>query len=101
MHDGAPHPAQRFIRAGDEFGTRLGEHLDDHIVGNQFLLDQFTDKIEIGLRGGRKPHLDFLEADFYQHVEHAAFSARVHGLDQRLVAVAQIHAAPRGRCGND
>jgi len=80
-HDGAARAAQRFIGARDEFGARLREHLDDNIVRNQFLLDQFSDKIEISLRGGWKPNLDFLEADFDQHVEHTAFSGRIHRLD--------------------
>ena len=35
--------------------------------------------------------------DRNKHVEHPALARRVHGLDQRLVAVAQIDAAPDRR----
>ena len=62
--------------------------------GHQVLLDDFAHEIEIGLRGGGKSDFDFLEAYFHQHVEHAALAGAVHGFDQRLVAVAQIDAAP-------
>ena len=69
--------------------------------GTRLLLDDFAHEIEIGLRRGGKSDLDFLEADFHQHVEHAALAGRIHRFDQRLVAVAQIHAAPRRRRGDD
>ena len=97
MHDRAPRTLQRFVRSRNQCGPRLRQHLDGHIVGNQFFLDDFAHKIEIGLRGGRKSHLDLLEADFHQHVEHAPLTRRIHRFDQRLIAVAQINAAPHWR----
>jgi hypothetical protein len=39
--------------------------------------------------------------NFHQHVEHAPFARGIHGLDERLIAVTQIHAAPGGRRGDD
>jgi len=75
--------------------------LDGHIVGYQALFDDFAHEIKIRLRGGGKAHFDFLESDFDQHVEHAAFARRIHRLDQRLIAIAQIDAAPHGRCLDD
>ena len=94
-------PLQRFVGARNELRTRLGQHLDGDVVGNQVLLDDFAHEVEIGLRRGRKSHLDFLEADLHQHVEHAALARRIHRFDQRLIAVAQIDAAPDRRRLND
>ena len=67
------------------------------VVRDQPLLDDLADEIKIGLRGRRKPDFDFFEADLDEQVEHAAFAGRIHRLDERLVAVAQIDAAPGGR----
>jgi hypothetical protein len=75
--------------------------LNGDIVRHQATLDDFADEIEIGLRGGGKSHLDFLEADFHQHVEHAALAGAIHRFDQRLVAVTQVDTAPEGRRGNE
>src|SRR5271154_1654441 len=97
MHDGAPRAAQGFIGSSNEFGSRLREHLNGHIIRDQFMLDDLAHEIEVGLRGGGKANLDFLEADFYQHVEHTAFASRIHGLDQRLIAVPQVDTAPLRR----
>jgi hypothetical protein len=96
VNDGAPRAAQGFIGPGNQLGTGLGQHLDRHIVGYQALLDDFAHEIEVCLRGGGKSHFDFLEADFDQHVEHAAFAGGIHRFDQRLIAIAEIDAAPDG-----
>jgi len=71
--------------------------LNGHIVGDQPLLDDLPDKIKIGLRSRRKSDLDFLEADLDQHVEHAPLARGIHRLDQRLIAIAKIDAAPLRR----
>ena len=44
-----------------------------------------------------KADLDFLVAHLHQQAEHAQLALRVHRLDQRLVAVAQVDAAPDRR----
>ena len=71
-------------------------------------LDQQPHEVEVGLRSRRETDLDLLEADPHQHLEHAQLALGVHRLDQRLVAVAQVDAAPdrrrvraprRARCG--
>ncbi len=97
MHDRPPGAADRLEGLVDQFGARLRQHLDRHIVRDQALLDDLADKRKIGLGSGRKPDLDLLEAELQQHVEHAALALRPHRLDQRLVAVAQIDAAPDRR----
>ena len=101
MHDGAARAFQRLVGARDQLGPRLRQHLNGHIIGNQALLDDLAHEVEIRLRSGGKSDLDFLEADSDQHVEHAALARRVHGLDQRLVAVPQIDAAPGRRRRDD
>ena len=101
VHDRAPGAADRLEAALDQFGARLGQHLDGDVLGHEILLDELADKGEIGLRGGRKADLDFLEAELDQQVEHAALAVGPHRLDQRLVAVAQIDAAPYRRMVDD
>ena len=97
MNDRATRAAQRVERAADQLVARLRQHLDRHVVGNQVLLDQLPDEIEIRLRRRRKRHFDFLEADVDELAEHPQFPRRVHRLDQRLVAVAQIRRQPQRR----
>ena len=63
MHDRAPGAADRLEGALDQLGARLGQHLDRDVVGDQVLLDELADEIEIGLRRGREADLDLLEAE--------------------------------------
>ena len=88
---------QGLKRPRDQFFPSLGEHLNMHIVGHQIFLDQGPAKIKIDLAGRRKTHLDFLEAQFHQHLEKTALLRHGHGLDQRLVTVTQVHRRPQGR----
>ena len=100
MHDRALGALQRFERALDERRARLREHLHVHVVGDHVLLDEQAHEIEVGLRGRGKADLDLLVAHLHELPEHAELALGVHGLDQRLVPVAQIHAAPDGRLGD-
>ena len=97
MDDGAARAADRLEGALDELGAGLGQHLDGDVIGHQPLLDERAHEIEIGLRGGGEAHLDLLEAELHQQIEHAPLALGAHRLDQRLVAVAQIDAAPGRR----
>jgi hypothetical protein len=94
VNDGLLGALQRFERAPDQGFSSLGEHLDGHIVRHEVLLDQHANEIELGLRSRREADLDLLEADAQKHLEHAQLALRIHGLDQRLVAIAQIGAEP-------
>ena len=69
--------------------------------GIRSCFDELAHEVEIGLRGGREADLDLLEAHAHQQVEHAALALGPHRLDQRLVAVAQIDAAPDRRALDD
>ena len=99
MHDRALSAAQRLERAFDQLGTRLREHLNDYIVGDQIALDQLAHEVEVCLRRRRKSDLDLLEARLDQQIEHPPLACRIHRLDECLIAIAQIHAAPQWRCG--
>ena len=101
MDDGAGHAFQRFESATNQVLTRLGQHLYGHVVGNTVFLDELAHEVELDLRGRRKADFDFLETDLHQLLEHAHLALDVHGLDQGLVAVTQIHAAPDRRLGDD
>jgi len=100
MHDGSRCAAQRLEGACDELGARLREHLNRDVLGNEVAFDELAHEVEIGLRSGREPDFDLLEADSHQQLEHAALALGVHRLDQRLIAVAQIDAAPDRRCAD-
>src|SRR5690606_37550624 len=84
----------------DQLFARLGEHLDLHVIRDFILIDQETYKVKIRLRGGRETNLDFLETELHQMAEHAQFALMAHRLDQRLVAIAKVNAAPDRRLGD-
>src|SRR6202040_3647755 len=64
-------------------------------------LNQLADKSKVGLRCRGKADFDLLEAEPYQQLEHAAFTVGSHRLDQRLIPVAQVDAAPQRRAVDD
>ena len=84
----------------DQLGARLRQHLDGDILGHEIALDQLAHEIEIRLRSGGKANFDLLEAELDQKTEHTALALGPHRLDECLVAVAQIDAAP-DRCPLD
>ena len=87
--------------AGDELGTGLGEDLDGHVVRDRVVLDEVAAEVEVGLRGGGEAHFDLLEAHLHEGLEHPLLAFVVHRVDERLVAVAKVDAAPDGRAGDD
>ncbi|MCY1423803.1 hypothetical protein D9M71_395280 [compost metagenome] len=97
VDDGLLRPFQRLEGAGDQVLAGLGQHLDGGVVRDVAALDQFAHEVEVGLRGRREAHLDFLDADRHQSLEHAQLLVGIHRLDQRLVAVAQVGAQPDRR----
>ena len=61
----------RLVGALDQLVPALGQHLDRDVVGDQVLLDQLADEVEVGLAGRREADLDLLEAHLHQRLEHA------------------------------
>jgi len=100
MDDGPLGALERLEGAGDQVLAGLGQHLDGDVIGNVLAFDQFADEVEIGLRGRGKAHLDFLDAHRDQGLEETHLLRRIHRLDQRLVAVAQVGAEPDRRLGD-
>ena len=100
MDDGLLGALERLEGASDEVFAGLSQHLDSDVIRNVSTLYQLANEIEIGLRCGGKAHFNFLQADLNQRLEEAHLLARVHRLDQRLVAVAQVGAQPDRRLGN-
>src|SRR6188768_2573722 len=78
----------------NQFLARLRDHHDRDVVGNQLLLDEIAHRLEIRIRRRRKAHFDFLEAHADQRLEQALLGLAAHGLEERLVAVAKVGAAP-------
>src|SRR5882724_10322269 len=81
--------------------SRLHEDLQPDVIGRAVFLDEAAveGEFRVGRRG--KADFDFLEAGFHERLEQLEFLADVHGHSERLVAIAQIHAAPDGRMGED
>src|SRR6202023_1084632 len=79
----------------------LGQPRDRDLLGHPPLLNQLADKSKVGLRCRGKADFDLLEAEPYQQLEHPAFTVRSHRLDQRLIPVAQVDAAPQRRAVDD
>ena len=94
VHERLPRPADRLEGALDLLGPSLGEDLDHDVVGDQILLDEQPHEVEVGLGGRGEAHLDLLEPAAHHQIEHLGLALDVHGIDQGLVAVAQVDAAP-------
>jgi hypothetical protein len=92
--------AQGLHGPADKVFAGLGEHLDGYIVGNMTAFDQIANEVELGLRCGRKRHLDFLESDIAKRMKQAHLAIHIHRLEQRLIAVAKIGAHPDGWGGD-
>lgn len=81
----------------DQVLTRLHEHLDGHVVRNAVFLNQGAQDLIFRFARGREADLNLLHADVDQELKHLQLFLQVHGVYQRLVAVAQVNAAPDGR----
>ncbi len=92
---------ERLDRALDQILARLHEHLQPHVIRRVAFLDEQTVEGEFRVRRGRKTDFDFLETGLHERLEQFQFLRDVHRHGERLVAVAQIHAAPARRVGED
>ena len=101
VNDGLLGAFQRLEGALDKVVTGLGQHLNGHVIRDVAALDQLANEVEVGLRGGRETHFDFLQAHCQQALEEAHLLLGVHRLDQRLVAVTQVGGQPDRRLVDD
>ena len=97
MHDHAACPDGAAHRGFDQVLAQLGDDHGRDIPGNQLFINQVTNNVEIRLRGRGKAHFDLLEAYAHQLIKQTQLALAVHGLEQRLIAVAQIGGQPDGR----
>ena len=81
----------------DQMLSALNQYLHLHIVRNQILFNQCSQKIIFNLRSCRETDFDFLESQFHKQIEKFNLLFNNHWLDQCLIAVSQIDTAP-DRC---
>ena len=97
MNNGVLHAAQRVERPADDVLARLREHLHCHVVRDEIVLHKAAQELILRLGRRRESDLDFLESHAHEEVEEGELFVKAHRDHQRLVAVAQIDAAPHGR----
>ena len=78
----------------DNMLSGLGQYLDGHILRNEILLDQSTQKFIFCLRGCRKTNLDLFKTNFHKKLKKLYFLFQAHGNDQCLVTITQINGTP-------
>ena len=78
----------------------LGQHLDRHVLRYHILLDQRADKVIFRVGRRRETDLDFLKPNLHQKPKKLQLIFQAHGINQRLITVPQIHAAPYRRFFN-
>ena len=81
-------------RLFDEVFARLDKHLNGHVVRDVPALNERAQDLILRLRRGGEAHLNLLKADVHEHVEHLELFLQVHRVNERLIAVAQVNAAP-------
>ena len=97
MHDDVLGSRAGLEGAADQVLARLDQDLDGDILGDHVVLDDLSHEVEVRLRRRGEADLDLLVAHLHEQVEHAALALGAHRVDQRLVAVAQVHGAPLRR----
>ena len=93
-------PIDSFVGALDQLRASLGQDLDRDVVGNRVLVDDLANELEVGVGRRREPDLDLREAHLDERLEHLPLALGVHGLDERLVAVAKIDRTPQWCLGD-
>ena len=83
--------------AGDQLFPSLAEHLNGDGLGDAILRDDLANEIKIRLRCRGEAHLDFLKAKGQQQIPKAELFLGPHGIDEGLVTIPKVHAAPPRR----
>ena len=97
VHDRAGGASDRLVCPPYDMLPGLCQYLNRDIVRYQILLDQCPAEQVLRLGSSRKSDLDLLKPHPHQKVEIAELLVQVHGNNQRLISVTQIHAAPQRR----
>ena len=80
--------------ATDQILATVNQHLDGDTVRNQSFLNDLSNKVKVSLRSRRESHFDLFEPHIEEQLEHGHLALGVHGIDKRLIAVAQVNGAP-------
>ena len=96
MNDSVLAAVKRLESLLDDVFAALGQHLNGNIVGDKILLDKRAAELVFSLGSGGEAYLYLLESDLDQLLEELQLFIKAHRNDKRLVAVAQIDAAPLG-----
>ena len=97
VHDGIPDALQGIKGLADDVLAGLREHLYCHIVGDEVLLHQRAQEFILRFGGRGEPDFDLLEANRDELLVERQLFLQAHRHDERLIAVAQVDAAPDGR----
>jgi len=99
VHDRARDALEALERAVDQMVARLCQDDDRDIVGNQCSSTSTRMKSKSAFEAEGKPTSISLKPTAAEQLEHAPLALDVHRVDERLVAVAQVHGDParRGR----
>jgi hypothetical protein len=97
VYRGARQPVEGVDRRVDDLRARLGEHGDGHVLGHEPPVGEGPAELQVRGRGRRESDLDLLDAQPDEQVEEHPLARRVHGLDEGLVAVAQVRREPSRR----
>ena len=81
----------------DQMLTALTQNLHTYIIRNHLTVYQCPKEIIFQLGCGRKTNLNFLESQLYKQVKEFQFFFNHHRLDQRLVTISEVDAAPDWR----
>ena len=101
MNDDIFRAADGLKGLADQVLARLDEHLDGDVVRNMAAFNQFAADGVFRFGRRREAHLDLLKADVAQGFEKLQLFLHIHRIDQRLIAVAQVNAAPNRCLVND
>lgn len=96
MHNGMFAAFQRLKCLLHDVLPGLGQDLDGDVVRNKILLNKRAAELILCLAGSRESDLNLFEADFQEGFIVFNLLLQAHGDDKRLVAVAEIDAAPDG-----
>ena len=78
----------------------LHQHLHRYVVRNMTALNKRAQNFVLRFGGRGKAHFDFLEAAINQRMEKFELLRNAHRCHQRLIAIAQVNAAPNRCFGN-
>ena len=100
MDDGGVRAFQTVKAGADQIFAALGEHLDKDILRHTARSHEPLNKVELGCASAGETNLDFFDPNFDKLIEKAVLLHRIHRVDNRLIAVAQIGREPAGRRGD-